>query len=308
MRNGIGSGSGRVRLNLVLALSVMTVVAGCATPNRSVIDPEIRSFAESAATAYHRGDLARADEMWRKALNRARLIDDRGEIVRNAYNLGMCRISAGRYPEAMSALRQARALAGAPSVELSRIILAEAEIVSMDHASFPLDIDVLAHEAIAAGADSAGRLQAILLQGQAACAAGRRQEALEHYREAASAVSAATPALLRARLDDLAVRLVHDGLMTGNEAALMESQAGWLKKAGQYGAMATVLAGASDRYAEHSEFEKAFDCRIRAAQSLFAAGRLDSAREMLKAAAGLTDRTGNAKAMELVRQLQAELK
>ena len=299
-------GRGQAGGLLLLSSFVILFLAGCSTPKPVALDPEIKGLADSAAAAYHRGEIERAEALWQKALQRARLIDDRGEIVRNAYNLGLCRLVAGRYEEAMRVLKQAEALAGGKGVELSRILLAESEAARLE--GVPSESEQRALEAVAAGADREGRVQALVLQGEAEFSSGRLLTALEHYRVATSILSENTPALLRARLDELAVHLVQAKLLPGDEAAFMISRAEWLKKAGQYTMMAVALDGAANRYAEDSKWEQAFDCRIRAVQSLIAAGRRSEALAMLKKAADLAGRTGDARSKVLVAELAGELK
>jgi len=291
---------------LVLCLAAVVVVTGCATPEHSKLDPAIRTFADRAAAAYHAGDVKRADALWQKALQRAQLTDNRGEIVRNAYNLGLCRIASGRHADAEGLLKQAEALACGEGVELSRIILAQAELARTKGAA--ADSAKLAINAVAAGADREGQVQAKLLQGEAEYAGGRLQTALDCYKGAVSASSDHTAPQLMARMDELALRMVETQALPGDAAAILVSQAGWLKKAGQYKGMALTLARAADRYEKDSKWKQAFDCLIRAAQSLIGAEQRDQAKIILARASTLTDKTGNAADKALLSELMGKLK
>ena len=290
----------------MLALMIVVGLAGCSTPKPSTLDPEIKLFAESASGAYQRGEVNRADGLYQKALQRARLIDAQSEIVRNAYNLALCRLLEGKLTEANSLLKQASALSGDKGLEYSRILLAEAEVARLS--GNLSESQQLAREAVVAGVDREGRMHALLLQGEAEFGSGRVRNAVDFYKEARSLVTARTSALLGARLDELAIRLTQAKLLTADEAGLQVSRAEWLKEAGQFKLMVVALECAAERYEKDSRWSDAYPCRIRAAQSLFAAGNRDQALSMLRKAAELSERTGNAKDKAMVTGLVADFK
>ena len=286
--------------------AAMTVVSGCSTPKSGSLDPEIKLFAMSAETAYQRGEVERADELYGKALQRARLSDSQAEIVRSAYNLALCRMALGKLGEARVLLGEAQALGGEKGAVAARILLAESEVARLS--GVLAESGQLARQAMAAGVDQEGRVQASLLQGEAAVGAGQMQDAWECYRLAKSGVTERTPAMIRARLDGLAVPLIRAQLLTGDVSVCHLSRAEWLKKAGQFEEMVSALEAASREFEVGGKWGNAFDCRIRAAQSLLAAGKRDSARQMARAAADLADRTGNANHKTLASGILSELK
>ncbi|MEI8350870.1 MAG: tetratricopeptide repeat protein [bacterium] len=290
---------------ILAGLSLSIVLSGCATPRSTPLDPEIKLLAGTAATAYQRGEMDRADELYRKARQRARLIDDPGEVARNTYNLALCRTAQGRLNEARSLLKQAGALTGNKGVDASRILLAEAEVARLSGES--AESGRLACEALAAGSDREGRVQALLLQGEAEAAVNRLPEARTHFKAAQSGATDRTPALVRARLEALAVRLIQAKLVSGDEAARQLSRAQWLKKAGQFRMMVQALDGAAQRYEQDSKWNEAFQCRLRATQSLLAAGDKVSALAMLRKADELAERSGEDGNKALVMGLAGEM-
>ena len=302
--NGRGDFAGRA--GLLILLTAVAVVAGCATPKRSGLDPVIKNLGETASAAYHAGALERADSLWQKALQRARLTDNRTEIARNSYNLGLCRIAEGRHAEAEGLLKQAEAHTGRKGVEASRILLALAELSRLQDA--PADSEDLAARAVSAGPDRDGQVQAWLLRSEAAFAAVRREEALKSYWKAQSSVSGATPPLLMARMDGLALCLLDARLLSGDAATILVSRADWLKKAGQYGEMARALVAAADRYETDSKWKEAFDCLVRAAQSLMAADLRAEAAPLLQRASAMAEKTGNAVDKALLSELEGQSK
>lgn len=287
-------------------LGVLVCASGCFSPRPSTLDPVIRQVAGAAEASYQRGEVERASALYQRALDRARLIDDRGETARNAYNLALCRTVQGDLPGARSLLDQAGALAGPETVESARILLAQAEVARL--AGDPAGSARFAYQAEASGADRDGVIQAAVLQGEAELAAGQSQRARDQYQRAESRMRSSTPALLKARSAALAIGLVQAGVLAGDAAVLQVRRAAWLKQAGQFSMMADALGDAAQRFEQQSKWAEAFACRIRAAQSHLAAGRRDVAGAMLKAAAELAGRTGHAGDRALVEGLMGDLK
>ena len=281
-------------------------LAGCASPKPPAMDAELKLFAESGSAAARRGELDRAESFWVKALQRARLRDDRAEIVRTAYNLGLCRMTAARYDAAKTVLKLADALAGTRGDERVRILLAESEVARLEGNAE--ESGRYAAEALSADADGEQEVQAWLLRAESDVAGGRLQAALEHYREAAEDRAEVVSPMIRARLDAMALLLVEAQVMKGNETGLLLSRAGWLKQAGDYREMSVTLGRVADRYAARSEWPAAFDCRVRAIQSMVALGDRERAGMLLKQASVEAERTGRGRDRELVKALAGELK
>jgi len=282
------------------------LMAGCATPPPVGYDPEIKAPAEAAQAAFQRGEVARADALYVEALARARLTDNRDEIVRNAYNLALCKMISGQLDDASNLLVQAGILAGGQGVMAARILLAESETARL--AGDGPASEQLARQALTAGADREGQVQAWLLQGEAGFQAGQLKSALDSYRSASKQITRDTPAVVRARLDDLATALVQARLLPGSVARLQISRAEWLKKAGQYHDMVKALQAAATALELESKWGEAFDCRIRAGQSLQASGEVKRALIEVRKADELADKAGNVNNKTLAGILLNELK
>ena len=289
-----------------ICLVTAWLLAGCATPPPAGYDPEIKVQAGAAQAAFQRGEVARADALYVKALARSRLTDNRDEIVRNAYNLALCRMISGQLGDASNLLGQAGILAGGHGLIAARILLAESETARL--AGDGPASEQLARQALAAGADREGQVQAWLLQGEAGFQAGQLKSALDSYRSASKQITRDTPAVVRARLDDLATALVQARLLPGSVARLQISRAEWLKKAGQYNDMVQALQAAATALELESQWAEAFDCRIRASQSLLASGEMKRALMEARKADELADKTGNKKHKTLAGILLNEIK
>lgn len=286
-------------------IAVLVVFSGCSTPKPSPLDPEIKQCADGANAAYRRGEVERADALYGKALQRARLSDNRVEISRNAYNLALCRMVAGKLEEARGLLSQASELAGVKGQEAARIRLAESEVARLSGKAD--ESGELARQAVLAGADREGRVHAQLLQSEAALVSGQVQSARDCYQASKAGVSGKTPALIQARLEAVAVGLVQAGVIAGDVGALQLSRADWLKKAGQFKDMVATLNDAAQHFEKMEKWAEAFDCRIRSAQSLLAAGNRDAAVQAARQAANLAERSGLAGQKTLAAAVMKEL-
>lgn len=291
---------------LLCVLGVAVLLSGCWSPRPSTLDPEIKAFSEGGHAAFSRGEVERAGSLYGKALQRARLTDSRDEVARNTYNLALCRIVEGKVSEARSLLSQARVLFPDRGVEIARVLLAEAEVARLEGDAS--ESAQLAGQAVECGADREGRAQASVLRGEAALAAGQSQAALIHYRAAGSLVTGLTPAVIRARLKGLESRLIQAQLVKGDVAGVEVARAGWLRKAGQFSEMAEALDAASEAFEHDGKLTEAFDCRIRAAQSLLAAGRREAAKQAVERAGVLAAKTANAGHKALVAGVVRDLK
>ncbi len=89
---------------LALALIVMTV-GGCSSsrrvPQSSNVDENSARLNRSARIAYDHGQLKQAANLYRQALNRAYLRDDRKAVVDAQYNLAVCLLGLRSYDEAL---------------------------------------------------------------------------------------------------------------------------------------------------------------------------------------------------------------
>lgn len=291
---------------LLLGLGVGLLAAGCATSKGPAPDPQIRVAAEAAQAACQRGDVARADALYGQALKRARLTDNRDEIVRNAYNLALCKMTAGRLDEARGLLEQAGMLVDGRGLVQARILLAKAEVARLagDHPAS----GQLARQALVGSVDRDTMVQAWLLQGEARLQIGEVQGALDCFNSASRKVVRQTPAMLRARLAHLESALVLAGVLSGSVAVLQLERAEWLKKSGQFTGMVEALQAAAQALERESKWAEAFDCRIRAAQSLLAAGNCRQARAEAFKAGELAGRTGSAEDKVMAANLMGELK
>lgn len=92
---------------LVLALAFFLTACSSGRPTRQV-DPELYRNAKSARTAFAQGEYKLAVRLYRRALNRARAMDNAIEIGNNAYNLAASLMELGDYDQSRKLLEESR--------------------------------------------------------------------------------------------------------------------------------------------------------------------------------------------------------
>ena len=302
------TGIGRQACVAVLGagLACLALTIGCATQKATGMDPGIKVFTDGADAAYRRGELERADALYTAALQRARLTDNTPEIARCAYNLALCRMAGGKPVEARNLLQQAGALVAGQGGDEARILLAEAEAARLS--GEVVESGELARRAVTVGVDEEGRVQALLIQAEAAMASGSPKEARTTYQTAIEKVTRLTAPPIRARLDGLAAGLVQAQVLSGDLGVIQLSRAEWLRKSDRFGEMVAALNAAGDAFERVENWPRAFSCRIRAAQSLLAAGMRDKALQAARQALDLSGKTGDMNHKTLATAILNDLK
>jgi tetratricopeptide (TPR) repeat protein len=98
---------------VVMALMVWVLMAGgCSSsrgvPKRSEVDENSARLNRSARIAYDNGQLEQAANLYRQALDRAYLRDDRKAVVDAQYNLAVCMLGLRFYDRALGWVQQAQ--------------------------------------------------------------------------------------------------------------------------------------------------------------------------------------------------------
>lgn len=259
-------------------LAGAVALAGCtsAKVGPPAVDTVVHDLAGDALASYEQGDIDRADQLYERALERARLVGDLHETARNAYNLALCRLARGRTAEARALLAEARAGVPPQGAEAARLWLAEVQAAQHDGKLEEARQD--AQRALDAGADRAGRAQARLELAGMACDSNDVATARLMLAAAAGDLGSSSMPMLHARAARVAARVAeHDGDAAASAVA-RERGAEWLRQAGDFRAMAQELAAAGDAYRMAGQPRNAFPCLLRAAASFKAGGAPAQAR------------------------------
>jgi len=250
----------------VIVLALLAHV-GCATsPTVPPKDKELSRTSDLARAAFEDGAVARAIDLYRKALNRAHAMDDATEIGNTAYNLALCHIILGQLDQASAALADARVAFQRGGSNPADVLLLEATVAQRQGKSE--QALSLADQVLSASSDEDDLFQVALLRGTIACQQDDPVRARAALAEASKHHSA-NAALLAAR-ERLAGNIF---LLEGNPAeaaAALDRAAALFQKARHYRDMALTLRRAGEAYREAGDTPRAEDRLFRAQRSLAA--------------------------------------
>lgn len=253
------------------ALALLTL-ACCATSPTSTEEPKDEKLSRAdnlARTAFEDGATAKAIDLYRKALNRARAMDEATQIGNAAYNLALCHIILGQLDQASASLAEAKAAFKQSGSNPADVLLLEATVAQrqgkMEQALS------LADEVLSASPDENYRFQASLLKGTIACDQDDPARARTALVEADNYHVTNAP-LLAAR-ERLAGNIL---LLEGNPAeaaAAFDRAAALFQEAKHYRDMALTFRRAGEAYQEAGNTQRAEDRLFRANRSLAAQGK-----------------------------------
>jgi tetratricopeptide (TPR) repeat protein len=252
----------------IIVLALLAHV-GCATPPTAPRkDKELSRTSDLARAAFEDGATARAIDLYGKALNRARAMDDATEIGNAAYNLALCHILLGQLDQASALLVEAKGAFKRSGSNPADVLLLEAT-VAQRQGKLEQALS-LADQVLSASPDENDLFQATLLKGTIACQQDDPARARTALAEA-DKHHIANAALLAAK-ERLAGNLF---LLEGNPAeaaAAFDRAAALFQKAKHYRDMALTLRRAGEAYREAGDTQRAEDRLFRAQRSLAAQG------------------------------------
>lgn len=261
-------------------------MAACASSRpEQALDPELSQFAASGRSAFARGDFKLAARFYRMARQRARVIDDPGEIGTVTYNLAAAYLELGETGRAEEMLKEARR-------EFSRGTGVPADLILLQGRAALLQGRIgeareLAEEGLAVGEknlEPETRVQFKLLQGRTAFAAGDIETARAAVDELREPIRKIDNDILQADYLSLEGELLFlrgDFLAAGR---LFDREAGLLQKAARYRPMTRARARSGSAYLAAGDGCRAGERFYRAGRSLAARGEPVAALEMIRSA------------------------
>lgn len=292
---------------LLLLTGWVMLSVGCGTPPKVVRqDPELERNTALAQGAFAAGSPAKAAAYYRKALNRARLMDDSAGIGRNAYNLAACLVLLRRDAEASALLDEAE-------IEFQRVGIVASEIPL-------LKIRIARHEGKTdqALALAQAQLRALepgqrfylqyqVLLADLLCAKGDATNSASELARVNTKKLAVAEPLLQAEAAQVRARLALLEHKPRAAAKFQDVAAGQFQQAGQYVEMALALDQAGQAYAAAEELDIALDRYYRAIRCLYLAGRTAAADSLTTRALLAADQAGTPAIREKIKQLQEEM-
>ncbi len=272
------------------------LMVGCAStpdaiPDHVETDPMIVQWSSNAREAFASGYTARAEILYRQALNRAMAVDNDLEVGNNAYNLAQCHILLGRYGEAREDLfmaEQALSRAGESTVE---VILTDARAAHAlgQFKEAEQRLDQLREDEQPANI----KVQSYILRAQIAIDKGLADHAEGHLRQARGYLGDKPTPALAASFEDARARLFELKQEPLEAGRAYDRRAYWLKSAGSYRDMAGALHEAGLAFAEAGSVEMAIDRLYRSARSYMAQDDQIRALKVIEQAVALEDPEGD---------------
>ncbi len=251
---------------------VLLILAGCATSPTSTVAPKDRELSRTsnlARVAFEEGATAKAIDLYGKALNRARAMDDATEIGNAAYNLALCHTMLGQLDQASASLAEAKAAFERSGGTPPDVLLLEAT-VAQRQGNLEQALS-LADQVLSASPDENDLVQATLLKGTIACGQDDPVRAKAALAEADQHHVANAP-LLAAR-ERLAGNIFLLESNPAEAAVAFDRAAALFQEAKHYRDMALTLRRAGEAYREAGDTQRAEDRLFRATRSLAAQGQ-----------------------------------
>lgn len=286
----------------------MLLTAGCGTPPKVVRqDPEIERNVALARGAFAAGSAEKAVSYYRKALNRARLMDDPAAIGRNAYNLAACLALLRRDDEARALLDEAHAEFQRAGIHAREIPLLQARIAHREGKTD--EALALAQAQLRTGTPrDPFFIQYQVLLADLLCAKGDAAGAARELARVDRKALAAMEPIVQADAAQVRARLALLDQKPRAAGELLDAAAKHLQQAGQYIEMALALDEAGRAYETAGDVNAAMDRYYRAARSLYLAGQTARAERSMIRAGLLADQSGQAAMLTKLHQLQTDLK
>lgn len=269
-----------------LAAAVLLLFSGCASsPPERTGDPELSSLSRAGRDAYERGEFKLSARLYRMARDRARLIDDPGEIGTVTYNLAAAALELGENERAEELLAEARrAFSRGPGVPADLVLLQGRLALLAGRVG---EAEGFVAEGLAAGEEALGRrtwVQFRLLEAEAALAGGDPESGREIFNGLGPAIRKIDdPLILAGGLSLEGELLFLEGDFPG-AGKIFDREAELLRKEGRYRGMTRARSRAGAAYLAAEDFCPAAERFYRASRALFARGETLSALEEIRSA------------------------
>jgi len=251
------------------------LISGCATSSPSKVEPEnqdtdpmIVELSTTARKAFEAGEIPGAVVMYRRALERARAMDNSREIGRNSYNLAATLITLEEWDEAVTLLKESEKETIRAGDDAGPVILLAANIDRLRNQLSDAEAAIDRLEKLPISDEIRG--QAYVLRAHIACDrknAARAEAFLDRAR-----------GLLRKKQDDGLAGEISQ--VSGRIAMLKEEwlvaalafdrEAAWMQRCVRLPEMASALERAGQNYLKGGDRVAATDRFYRSARSLMA--------------------------------------
>lgn len=273
---------------VVAAALIVTVwLLGCAGPApRPQGDPELLRLNDAARSVFDDGHPQRSAALYYRALQRARLMDDRAAIGESAYSLAACLARLDDLEQATSFLEEALAELAACGRSSADAHLLQARIARREARLD--DAAACCREVLALSEDDltvAAKAEAHLIEAGLACERGDIDGARREFTTAQRLLSDAINVHLQAEAAGVEGDIALLEGRYGTAAAAFDRAAAKLREAERFEEMAGALARAGRAFESAGALHTAADRFYRAARADFARGAGTAALVLLEDAA-----------------------
>ncbi|MDH5535484.1 MAG: hypothetical protein OEZ08_07940, partial [Betaproteobacteria bacterium] len=278
--------------------ALVCLCASCASPgpelNEPRGDPVVVQASSAARLAYERGDFGQAQKLYRRALMRARAINDAGLAADAATNLAVSEIGLGDYEAADHLLRQAYYDADRASSNTLDILLLRAKVAYLRRQ--PAGALTLIDAVIRAKAAASLHLQAMTLRGQISSDTGDLEAAKSELRAVEKRVASSQAVLAPSIGADMAKL---EGTIARGEgrmdaaARTFDAEAELLRTAHRYRDMGYALARSAEAYLAAGRPGMAADRFYLAGRSLDGRGDSSTAKSFLASSLSAAETAGD---------------
>jgi tetratricopeptide (TPR) repeat protein len=264
-----------MRILLMMALALLAGCAGLVNPpmSRQSGDIDLANSQAAADLAYSRGDLSETAILYRRALTRARAMDDPAAISETAYNIGACEIALGHYDSARPVLQESLDEALRAGDNTADVLLLLAKVAWLrNQPAEALDLCQQVLSSRQSRPTDAHRGQVHLIRGQIA-ERGGDVTAAEAELAQAKALAGVKPSPGRAAgLENLSGLIEQHRGNNPAAAAAFEREAEDDRNARLFRDMNRALGRAASAWETAGKFQEAGRCYFRAARGALAQG------------------------------------
>ena len=259
----------------ILAFGLAFGLAACSSPAPArPSDPGLTKLTSTARLAYESGSLDQSIRLYRRALERARMMNDSLEIANNAYNLAACLMLQRQYAPVRALLGEAAQELKTIHAPYGDVVLLEAKLLrAVQHWDEASEVVERMIPAQGNEAGDACRAQYRVFRAQLACDTNDLKAAQSEMKKASSYLKGVTDPAIRAEAANAGGRirlLEKEPAMAGVE---FDRESGFFQQAGNYADMADALHRAGDAYRDSGNLLIAADRYYRAARSFHAQKR-----------------------------------
>lgn len=298
----------------IMLMGLAALLAGCATSSPKIEGPEIRDtdpmivqLSATARQAFDAGETGTAVVMYRRALARARAMDNSTEIGRIAYNLAACMVELEEWAEAEKLLAEAEQETLRAGGQAGPILILAAETAR--RRGEVRQAEALLDRMETRPVSDALRGQAYVMRAELACDRNDTSRAVGFLQRARGFLGKTAEPGLAGAIAHVTGRLAELEKAWAKAGGEFDREAASLQQAGRLPEMAEALDRAGRNYLKATLPDQASDRFYRSARSWMAQGDVIQALHVIEQAVQMKpEEGGDPEVMAVIAQLFGEIR